>query len=268
MQTFLNLSPEETHAKETELEGRLDPARLPAHVAVIMDGNGRWAKQKGWRDRIKGHEAGITSVRQITENCAALGMKALTLYAFSKENWQRPRAETETLMRFLAKFLVDERPTLEKNDIRLRASGVLEDLPKNAREKLAETMELTAGNNRMTLNLALSYSGREEILEAARTLAQMAREGQVEPEAIDAELFSTHLYAPELGDPDLLIRTSGEMRISNFLLWQMAYTEMHVTPVLWPDFRKVHLLQALLDYQSRDRRFGKVNSAGEKSEGL
>ena len=245
---------------ERTFEKQLDPRRLPAHVAIIMDGNGRWAQMRGWKDRIRGHEAGIESVRAAAENCAQLGIHALTLYAFSKENWQRPKRETSALMLLLRKFLVDERPTLQKNNIRLIASGCLEDLPQASRDVLDETRELTAKNKGMILNLALSYSARQEITQAARELARLAVEGELMPEAITPELLAKHLYTPELPDPDLLIRTSGELRISNFLLWQLAYTEIHVTPTLWPDFRRVHLLEALVEYQGRDRRFGKVKS--------
>ncbi|HBF34456.1 TPA: di-trans,poly-cis-decaprenylcistransferase, partial [Candidatus Sumerlaeota bacterium] len=228
--------------------------------AIIMDGNGRWAQMRGWMDRIRGHEAGIDSVRAATENCAALGIQALTLYAFSKENWQRPKRETGALMLLLRKFLVDERPTLQKNNIRLIASGCLEDLPKASLDVLDATRELTAKNTGMVLNLALSYSAREEITQAARELAQLAVDNKITPESITPELLAKHLYTPQLPDPDLLIRTSGELRISNFLLWQLAYTEIHITSTLWPDFRRVHLLEALVDYQNRDRRFGKVKA--------
>ncbi|HUT24674.1 MAG TPA: isoprenyl transferase [Sumerlaeia bacterium] len=242
-----------------ELEQQLDPARLPRHVAIIMDGNGRWAKQRGWSDRIRGHEAGAKAVRETVESCARLSIQALTLYAFSLENWQRPQSEISTLMRLLRRFLVQERPALKKNNIRLIASGRLDDLPPAARNTLRQTCNLTRDNTGLTLNLALSYSGREEIAHAARALAREAAEGRLEPDRITPEMIAERLYAPELGDPDLLIRTSGEWRISNFLLWQMAYTEIYVTEVLWPDFRRVHLLEALVDYQRRERRFGKVS---------
>jgi len=246
-------------ARVRELEQQLDPARLPRHVAIIMDGNGRWAKQRGWSDRIRGHEAGAKAVRETVESCARLSIQALTLYAFSLENWQRPQSEISTLMRLLRRFLVQERPALKKNNIRLIASGRLDDLPPAARNTLRQTCNLTRDNTGLTLNLALSYSGREEIAHAARALAREAAEGRLEPDRITPEMIAERLYAPELGDPDLLIRTSGEWRISNFLLWQMAYTEIYVTEVLWPDFRRVHLLEALVDYQRRERRFGKVS---------
>ncbi|MFP4382125.1 MAG: polyprenyl diphosphate synthase [Candidatus Sumerlaeia bacterium] len=247
-------------AREAELESRLNREKMPGHIAIIMDGNGRWAKEHGFRRRAKGHEAGITSVQEAVENCARLQINALTLYAFSRENWQRPKEEINALMRFLRKFLIDERPRIEKHDIRLIASGSLDDLPEAPREALDETMRLSKDNKGMTLNLALSYSGRQEIVDAAKKLAGRVRAGQLEPENIDIGMFGEELYSPDIGDPDLLIRTSGEFRISNFLLWELAYTEIHITPVLWPDFRKVHLLEAILDYQKRDRRFGKVSS--------
>ena len=245
-------------ARLGELEEQLDPARMPRHVAIIMDGNGRWAKQRGWADRIRGHEAGIEAVRDTVENCARLSIRALTLYAFSIENWQRPRLETSTLMRLLRRFLVDERPTLEKNNVRLIASGRLDDLPAAARKTLNRTLELTAGHTGLTLNLALSYSGREEIAHAARSLAREVARGELDPADITQEAIGSRLYAPELGDPDLLIRTSGEWRISNFFLWQMAYTEMHISAVLWPDFKRGDLFEAILDFQRRERRFGQV----------
>ncbi|MFW6303674.1 MAG: isoprenyl transferase [Candidatus Sumerlaeota bacterium] len=246
--------------REAALESQLDPGRLPRHIAIIMDGNGRWAREKGLRERIRGHEAGADSVKAVTEKCARLGIQALTLYAFSRENWARPKAETSALMHLLERFLKQERETIEKNNIRMRAIGCLEDLPKGARRKLEELIERTRENTGLSLCLALSYSGREEISNAARKLARKAKSGEMEPDAIDIEAFGRELYAPDLGDPDLLIRTSGEMRVSNFLLWQIAYAEIHVTPVFWPDFRETQLLEALIDYQSRDRRFGKVKS--------
>jgi undecaprenyl diphosphate synthase len=241
-----------------ELKARLAPERLPRHVAVIMDGNGRWAKRRGWRERIKGHEAGTESVRTITRTCASLGIEALTLYAFSRENWARPKAEVEALMRLLNRYLIDEIPEMNENKIRLVASGELDDLPAFVRRQLDATREATSRNTGMVLNLALSYGGRDEILRAARHMAREAQAGRLDPETIDADMLRRAFYQPTLPDPDLLIRTSGEMRVSNFLLWQIAYAEIHVTSVLWPDFREEHLYQALLDYQGRERRFGRV----------
>jgi undecaprenyl diphosphate synthase len=243
---------------EEELLLRLDPARLPRHIAIIMDGNGRWAKQRGFADRVRGHEAGIESVRTAVRACGEIGAGALTLYAFSVENWQRPRKEIAALMAMLKRFLRDEVPELTGNNVRLVASGRLGDLPADVRDELARSIAATERHTGLVLNLALSYGGRTEILEAVRELAHEARAGSIDPAAIDEAAFAARLYHPELGDPDLLIRTSGEMRVSNFLLWQIAYTEIYVTPVLWPDFRRRELYAALLDYQKRERRFGKV----------
>jgi len=223
-----------------------------------MDGNGRWAKQQGWRDRIRGHEAGTEAVRSVTQTARKLNIPFVTLYAFSKENWQRPRHEVEALMRLLKRYLVDEIPEMNENGIRLVATGDLEDLPGFVRDQLADTMRATAGNRHMLLNLALSYGGRDEIVEAAKALAREAVAGRLDPEKIDAAAFAARLYRPEIPDPDLLIRTSGEMRVSNFLLWQIAYTEIHVTRAFWPDFRERHFYEALLDFQGRERRFGRV----------
>jgi undecaprenyl diphosphate synthase len=241
-----------------QLEQQIDPKKLPRHVAVIMDGNGRWAQSRGWRDRIKGHEAGIEAVRSTTRTARRLGVSYLTLYAFSKENWARPQAEIDALMRLLRRFLVEEIPELNDNGIKLIATGELADLPSKVQDQINKTAEATSGNKEMILNLALSYGGRTEIIEAARKLARDAAAGDIDPEQIGAAQLAERMYRPELPDPDLLIRTSGEMRISNFLLWQIAYTEIHVTKVLWPDFREQHFVEALLDYQQRERRFGKV----------
>jgi undecaprenyl diphosphate synthase len=242
-----------------ELRARIDPAKLPRHIAIIMDGNGRWAQQRGWSERIRGHERGAEAVRCATRGCASLGIEALTLYAFSSENWSRPKHEVEGLMALLRRYLVDEIPELNENNIRLVASGELERLSAATNRQLDATREATAQNSGMVLNLALSYGGRDEIVRAARHLAREAQAGRLDPEAITHELFRRSLYLPELPDPDLLIRTSGEMRISNFLLWQIAYAEIYVTPALWPDFREEHLYLALLDYQRRERRFGRVS---------
>ena len=249
----------EWDAQDRELLSRIAfDERLPSHIAIIMDGNGRWAASRGYRQRIQGHQAGIQAVRETTETAAELGVGALTLYAFSKENWNRPRSEIKALMTLLETFLLKERPRLMKNKIRLLASGETEDLTPKAQKILQETIKMTSENTRMVLNLALSYSGREEITRAARHLARLVSQGKLNPESITSEMFSTCLYHPELGDPDLLIRTSGELRVSNFLLWQIAYSELYITPVLWPDFRRRHLLEAIVSYQHRDRRFGRV----------
>ncbi|MCL5269424.1 MAG: polyprenyl diphosphate synthase [bacterium] len=231
-----------------------------------MDGNGRWARQRGFMDRIRGHEAGIESVREAARTCAQLRLKALTLYAFSKENWQRPVREVTALMALLTRFLVNERGELMDNDIRLRTVGVPADLPDGARRELEESICLTAGNRGLVLNLALSYGGRDEIVRAARRAMDMARGGELSPEGLDETAFAGLLDTAGLPEPDLLIRTSGEMRVSNFLLWQIAYAEIHVTGVLWPDFRRPQLLEALLDYQRRERRYGRVpNASPEES---
>ncbi|MDK2970469.1 MAG: undecaprenyl diphosphate synthase [Candidatus Sumerlaeota bacterium] len=237
---------------------RLDLQRLPRHVAVIMDGNGRWARQRSLPERIDGHRAGIDAVRAATRTAAQLRLDALTLYSFSTENWSRPKTEVTALMSLLETFLIKEIPELNDNNIRLVASGQIEDLPKSARNKLAHTMEATASNTGLVLNLALSYGGRQEIVLAVRRAMQEAAEGRTSPEEMTAERFGSYLYHPELGDPELLLRTSGEMRVSNFLLWQIAYTEFVYLPVLWPDFRRVHFLEAIAEYQHRDRRFGGV----------
>jgi len=256
-----NLQPmlREPHtAAEEELFNQLDPARLPRHVAVIMDGNGRWAKTRGYTARIFGHRAGIDSVREATRTAAALRLHAMTLYAFSKENWVRPAAEVSALMDLLDRFLIDEVPELMENNVRLVASGELGDLRVKTRKTLDATIERTAGNTGLTLNLALSYGSRAEIARAVRRAMEMAQQGELSPEELTPEIFSRLLDHPELGDPDLLIRTSGEMRVSNFLLWQIAYAEFVILDTLWPDFRRPDFLRALIQYQARDRRFGGV----------
>jgi undecaprenyl diphosphate synthase len=243
---------------EADLLRSISPSKLPRHIAVIMDGNGRWAQERGLLDRIRGHEAGIDSVRICVRACGELRIHALTLYAFSVENWQRPKREVAALMKLLERFLSDEIPELNENNVRLVASGRLEDLPDSARAAIDRTIEATAANTGLVLNLALSYGGRTELTRAVRGIAEDAAAGRLHPENVTEELIGKRLYHPELGDPDLLIRTSGEMRVSNFLLWQIAYTEIHVTPVLWPDFRRKQLYTAILDYEKRERRFGKV----------
>jgi undecaprenyl diphosphate synthase len=220
-----------------------------------MDGNGRWAEGRGLR-RIFGHKEGIQSVREITTECAKMGVESLTLFAFSVENWKRPDPEVRYLMRLLRKFLIDERPTLMDNAVRLRAIGRLDDLPKNAMAELKKTEELTSGNSGMLLRLALSYGSRTEIGEAIRQIAIDAKAGILDPSRIDDETLRAYLYDPETPDPDLLIRTAGEMRVSNFLLWQISYAELFVSPVCWPEFRRAHLLEALTAYAGRKRKFG------------
>jgi undecaprenyl diphosphate synthase len=233
---------------------------IPAHVACIMDGNGRWAKARGLR-RASGHREGVESVRDVTEACAQLGIGHLTLYTFSTENWQRPPAEVVALMELLVRTIRREAARLDRNGIRLRAYGELSRLPARARRELDEAVALTAANTRMTLNLALSYSGRWELTRAVRRLAAAARDGRLDPDAITEETIAAALETADLPDPDLLIRTAGEMRVSNFLLWQIAYTELYVTDLLWPDFRRAALYEAIRSYQDRDRRFGRVEAA-------
>jgi len=236
----------------------LDPKRLPAHIAIIMDGNGRWARQRNF-PRIVGHRAGVSSVRTVSETCARLGIEALTLYAFSVENWKRPRHEVEALWRLLRHYLRRELVTLMQNDIQLVAIGRLESLPASVQDELSSVMEKTASNRGMRLNLAINYGGRTELVDAVNAMIDCARlEGTLDSLEVNEETISAYLYTAGLRDPDLLIRTSGEMRISNFLLWQIAYAEIFVTNTLWPDFGRTELLEAVLDYQQRDRRFGGV----------
>jgi undecaprenyl diphosphate synthase len=230
---------------------------VPAHVAIIMDGNGRWAKQHG-QPRIRGHEKGAESVRVAIRTCRKLGIRFLTLYAFSVENWGRPKAEVDALMKLLRKFLRDEEHELHENQVRLRVIGRLTDLPDAVREELDRVMRATAAYTEGTLVLALSYGGRTEIAAAAREIARQARAGTLDPETVDETTVASHLYAPDIPDPELMIRTSGEMRLSNFLLWQLSYAELYVTDVLWPDFREEHMVKAIEAFQSRQRRFGRV----------
>lgn len=234
-----------------------DDPRTPRHVAVIMDGNGRWAKQRGL-PRSKGHEAGADSVRAIIRACRNHGVGYLTLYAFSLENWKRPQAEIRHLMTLLSRFMHGEEAELHKRRLRLRVIGRLNLLPASIRKDLERIMTETRTYNRGQLILALSYGARAEIVDAAKALAAQVRDGNLDPEAIDEARLARHLYAPDIPDPDLLIRTSGEMRVSNFLLWQISYAELYVTDVLWPDFREPHFAEALRAYAARKRRFGGV----------
>jgi undecaprenyl diphosphate synthase len=241
---------------EWRIATQLDPKRLPAHIAIIMDGNGRWARQRNF-PKILGHKAGVDPVRTVVETCAQLGLEALTLYAFSVENWKRPRHEIEGLWRLLRIYLRRELPDLMRNDIQLLAIGRLESLPSAVHAELQHVMDKTASNRGMRLNLAINYGGRTELVDAVNAMIENARhEGNLESLEITEEAISEHLYTAGLKDPDLLIRTSGEMRISNFLLWQIAYSELYVTETLWPDFTRMELLEAISDYQNRDRRFG------------
>ena len=231
---------------------------LPKHLAIIMDGNGRWAKQKG-KLRVFGHENGTKSVRATVEACAELGIKNLTLYAFSTENWNRPKLEVDALMRLLVSSLKKEQKLLIKNNIKLQAIGNLDTLPKKAKKELFEVIEKTENNTHMTLTLALSYGSRAEIKNAVKELCNKVKNNIISLETIDESIINQHLYTQNLPDVDLLIRTSGEHRISNFLLWQIAYAELYFTDVLWPDFSKEHLYEALINYQNRERRFGKTS---------
>lgn len=231
---------------------------IPEHIAIIMDGNGRWAKSKG-NIRAFGHKAGVDSVRDITEACAQVGVKYLTLYAFSTENWERPKSEVNALMRLLINSLRKETDNLKKNNIKLAAIGQIERLPEKCQTELKEAIELTGENKRLYLCLALSYSGRWDITEAVKKLARRVKDGKVDPGEINDELISAHLSTAEIPDPDLIIRTSGEYRISNFLLWQLAYSEFYITGTYWPDFRRDELYKAIQAYQQRERRFGKLD---------
>ena len=251
---------------ERALLDTLDLGRLPRHVAVIMDGNGRWARQRHL-PRVEGHRAGASAVRETVETAARLRLDALTLYAFSTENWKRPKAEVSTLFALLKEFLKREFRSLVENDIRFRVVGRPDGLDPSVRSALATALEATASCRGMVFSVALNYSGRAEIADAARALARDAAAGSLDPESIDEDAVARRLYTADLPDPDLLIRTSGELRISNFLLWQIAYAEIHVTPVLWPDFRRRHLLEALLDYQRRERRYGGVTEEDASAPG-
>lgn len=230
---------------------------LPRHVAIIMDGNGRWATRRGL-PRIAGHQAGRKSVREVVEGCGELGIECLTLFTFSSENWSRPRAEVRALMRFLHQVLIEEVTALDDNDVRLETIGRREDLPPEVNEELDRTMARLADNRGLRLILALSYGGRRELVDCFQKLLAEVKAGRLRPEEIDEAMVERHLYTADWPNPDLLIRTSGEMRLSNFLLWQLAYAEIYVTDILWPDFRKADLFQAISEYQKRDRRFGRV----------
>jgi len=243
-------------SEEEDLARQLDFSRLPQHVAIIMDGNGRWARRRKL-PRIEGHRAGAKAVQEAVESCARIGVRFLTLYAFSKENWKRPRREVARLWKLLEDYLRKEDKELVKNRIRLMVIGQREEIPESTQKELRRVEELTKDFSRLTVILALNYSGRAEIVDAAK---RILNEGGVEASRLDEETFSRHLYTASLPDPDLLIRTSGELRVSNFLLWQIAYSEIWITQDYWPDFRRKHILQALVDYQKRERRFGAVFS--------
>ena len=236
----------------------IDPLKIPNHVAVIMDGNGRWAKQKGMA-RVFGHKNGVKAVRETIEAAREIGIKVLTLYAFSTENWKRPKKEIDILMSLLVTSLKDELQDLQKNNIKLQAIGQIQNLPKKAQKELNEVIHLTQKNTSMVLNLALSYGSREEIVNTIKNISKKVVNKELSIEEIDENIINNHLYTFTLPDVDFLIRTSGEKRISNFLLWQIAYAELYFTDVLWPDFRKEDFFKAILNYQQRERRFGKIS---------
>ena len=240
---------------EKELLKKLDRSCLPVHIAIIMDGNGRWAKMKGL-SRIEGHRAGVSTVKEIVLFCNNLGIKILTLYTFSTENWKRPKVEVRALMSILRRYLRKEIEELKKQGIRLKVIGRLSELPSPVRRELENGIKATSENQGLILNLALNYGGRVDILDGVRKLVEDIQEGKCTLGDLNEELFSRYLYTSGLPDPDMLIRTAGEMRVSNFLLWQISYAEIWVTPTYWPDFHRAHLLQAIVDYQMRERRFG------------
>jgi undecaprenyl diphosphate synthase len=243
---------------EASLLERIDLARLPRHVAVIMDGNGRWAKSRNL-PRVEGHRAGIGSVRDVVETAARLEMNVVTLYAFSVENWKRPRYEVSTLMMLLKEYLRRELSTLMDNNIRFKPIGRITGLEESVQRELKMAEDKTAGNSGLLFQIALNYGGRAEVVDTVNRIVQVLKERNADEVTIDEDFFASHLYTAGVPDPDLLIRTSGELRVSNFLLWQIAYAEIYVTKVLWPDFRRRHLFEAIIDYQSRDRRYGGVD---------
>ncbi len=237
----------------------IDASRIPAHVAIIMDGNGRWAKKQGFMTRMRGHEIGVEALRDIATASAEIGIKYLTVYAFSTENWNRPKAEVGALMQLLVSTLGKELDTLQNNQIRLNSIGQIEDLPKKCQVELNEVMNATRNNERMTLTLALNYGAKTEIISAVQEISNKVASGELKSEDIDELVIDQHMSTADIPHPDLLIRTSGEYRISNYLLWQIAYSELYFTPVLWPDFKKEDLFDAIRTYQLRERRFGKTS---------
>ncbi|WP_291725029.1 isoprenyl transferase [Bernardetia sp.] len=256
VENFTALVPTSSRTKE-EVKELLDKNRIPSHVALIMDGNGRWAKQRGF-SRVFGHKNAVKAVREAIEGCVEMGVKYLTLYTFSTENWQRPADEVNSLMQLLVSTLRSEVKELSEKGVKLGAIGELASLPNKCQLQLDESIAKTAHNDTLVLTLALSYSGRTEMKTAIQKIAQKVEQGEIKASQIDEELIAKHLYTTSIPDPELMIRTSGEMRISNFLLWQLAYSELAFLDVLWPDFRKVHLFEAFLSYQNRERRFGKT----------
>ncbi|GAA5522956.1 isoprenyl transferase [Aliifodinibius salicampi] len=256
----------EQESSDKEAQLRLtDEGKIPQHIAIIMDGNGRWAKSRG-NIRSYGHKAGVDSVRDITEACAQIGVKYLTLYAFSTENWGRPKLEVNALMRLLANSLRKEAENLNENNIKLNTIGQIDRFPERCQQELQEAIELTEENDRLNLCLALSYSGRWDITEAVKKLAKRVKKGEIEPDDINDDLIGAHLSTADIPDPDLIIRTSGEYRLSNFLLWQLAYSELYITETYWPDFRRDELYKAIQSFQERERRFGKLSKKEQKKE--
>ncbi|MFO7445945.1 MAG: isoprenyl transferase [Ignavibacteriaceae bacterium] len=243
-----------------------DSGEIPVHIAIIMDGNGRWARKRGL-PRVAGHKRGVDSVRDTVEACAQIGVKFLTLYTFSTENWKRPKDEVSTLMRLLLRSLKDETDDLHENGIKLTTIGDIKSLPEEVQKQLQEAKEKTKNNRRMTLNLALSYSGRWELIEAVKGIAEQVKKGYLDIPDINDQVLSAQLTTKDIPDPDLLIRTSGEFRVSNFLLWQIAYTEFFISEALWPDFRRKQLYEAIKNFQGRERRFGKVSEQIKKKNG-
>jgi undecaprenyl diphosphate synthase len=249
----------EPEKKDKAIQDKLkESGEIPKHIAVIMDGNGRWAKERN-KSRVFGHRQGVTSVRDIVECCGQIGVKNLTLYTFSTENWRRPKSEVSILMKLLIKALKDETDRLNENDVKLFAIGNLETLPDRVLAELKDAMERTKNNKLMTLTLAISYSGRWDILNAIKNISLDVKNSKINSERIDEKLFSEYLTTNTLPDPDLLIRTGGEYRISNFLLWELAYTEIYIDKIFWPEFRREHLYEAIREYQRRERRFGMVS---------
>ncbi|MDH7576725.1 MAG: isoprenyl transferase [Bacillota bacterium] len=257
---FNRISVKKRTSEEEKLRKRLDLARLPVHVAIIMDGNGRWAQVRGL-PRVLGHRAGVETLRNIVKLCLELKIKILTAFAFSTENWKRPLEEINILMDLLCEYIQKELNDLHRQRIQIRAIGHIHELPPAAQKELMRAQELTSENSELILNLALNYGGRLEIVDAARKIVQRVKNGELDAAEINETIFEKHLYTADLPNPDLLIRPAGELRISNFLLWQMAYTEFWSTPVFWPDFRAVHFLQALVSFQQRKRRFGGLEEA-------
>jgi undecaprenyl diphosphate synthase len=253
--------------KQKETAGRLgiSPQQIPRHIAIIMDGNGRWAEQKG-HNRIYGHRQGGKTVEKIATHCVNLGIEALTLYSFSVENWKRPKAEVDALMQIYTRYLVAIRPMLERNNVKLVHLGTLENLPPGLIKELNKTLELTAKNTGMKLALALNYGGRDEIVHAVKSIAAECKDAKLALEDIDQNCFSNHLYTATLPDPDLLIRTANELRVSNFLLWQISYSEFYVTDIYWPDFTEQELEKAILAYSKRIRRFGQTDAQLQKTD--